>query len=124
MTARTKEMSVVKMAEQMSNPFGILFVDDEDVPDAPRKSSRNDALWVAAKEMLGANPGRFARVKEFDSSTGAAQKASAINNNKNKQFPSSDFEARYTSDSAKGTSILYLAARPEVDSEHVSAAIA
>lgn len=99
------------MAEQMSNPFGILFVDDDQVPDAPRKSSRNDALWVAAKEMLNANPGRFAQVKQFDSATGAAQKASAINNNKNKQFPSTDYEARYTSDADKGTSTLYLAAR-------------
>ena len=99
------------MAEQMSNPFGILFVDDEEVPDAPRKSSRNDALWVAAKEMLNSQPGKFAKVKQFDSATGAAQKASAINNNKNKQFPSNDYEARYTTDADAGTSVLYLAAR-------------
>ena len=100
------------MAEQISNPFDIMFVDDNEVPDAPRKSSRNDALWVAAKEILNARPGSFAKVKQFDSATGAAQKASAINNNKNKQFPSSDYEARYTSNANEGTSVLYLAARP------------
>lgn len=99
------------MAEQISNPFGITFVDAEEVPDAPRKSSRNDALWVAAKEMLQAYPGQFAQVKTFDSATGAAQKASAINNNKNKAFPSADWEARYTSDAEAGTSNLFLAYR-------------
>lgn len=99
------------MAEQISNPFGIAFVDDEQVPDAPRKSSRNDALWVAAKEMLNQYPGQFAKVKTFDSATGAAQKASAINNNKNKQFPNADYEARYTTDADAGTSVLFLAAR-------------
>ena len=99
------------MAEQVTNPFGISFVDEAEVPDAPRKSSRNDALWVAAKEMLNLYPGQFAKVKTFDSATGAAQKASAINNNKNKQFPSADYEARYTSDAENGTSVLFLAAR-------------
>lgn len=101
------------MAEQVSNPFGITFVDDDKVPNAPRKSSRNDALWVAAKEMLNLYPGQFAQVKVFDSATGAAQKASAINNNKNKAFPSADYEARYTSDAEAGTSVLFLAARAE-----------
>jgi hypothetical protein len=103
------------MVEQMSNPFDIIFVEEDEVPDAPRKSSRNDALWVAAKEILNAYPGQFAKVKQFESVTGAAQKASAINNNKNKQFPSADYEARYTSDADKGTSTLYLAARESAE---------
>ena len=103
------------MAVQVSNPFGITFVDEDKVPDAPRKSNRNDALWVAAKEILQAHAGQFAQVKLFDSPTGAAQKASAINNNKNKQFPSSDWEARYTTNAQDGTSVLYLAYRESDD---------
>lgn len=105
------------MAIEVSNPFGITFVDPEKVPDAPRKSNRNDALWVAAKEILRAHPGQFAQVKLFDSPTGAAQKASAINNNKNKQFPSNEWEARYTSDSENGSSTLFLAYREEATDE-------
>lgn len=105
---------VMIMAQQISNPFGIEFVDAEEVPEAPRKSSRNDALWVAAAEMLKSYPGQFAKVKAFDSATGAAQKASQINNNKNKKFPASEWEARYTSDTEAGTSLLFLAYRETV----------
>lgn len=95
--------------EQIENPFGITFVDETEVPDAPRKNQRNDALWIAVKEMLKSKPGVFARVKVYDSSTGAGQKAGAINNNRDKKFPSNEWSARYTSDRENDKSELFLA---------------
>lgn len=95
--------------EQIENPFGITFVSDDDVPEAPRKNQRNDALWVAVREMLKSKPNTFARVKVYDSSTGAGQKAGQINNGRDKKFPSSEWSARYTSDRDNDKSELFLA---------------
>lgn len=94
---------------QIENPFGIVFVAETEVPDAPRKNERNDALWVAVKEMLKIQPNTYARVKVYNSATGAGQKAGAINNNRDKKFPSSEWSARYTTDRENDKSELFLA---------------
>lgn len=95
--------------QQIENPFGITFVSEDEVPEAPRKNQRNDALWVAVKEMLRTQPNTFARVKIYDSATGAGQKAGAINNNRDKKFPSAEWSARYTVDRDADKSELFLA---------------
>jgi hypothetical protein len=101
------------MAEQVTNEFGIVFVDAEDVPDAARKSNRNDELWIAAAAILKSYPGQFAQVKVFESPTGAQQKASAINGDKTKAFPSAEWEARYSIDTEAANSTLFLAYREQ-----------
>jgi hypothetical protein len=94
--------------ETPGNMFGIEFVSENEVPDAPRQNKRDDALWSGAAELLKANPGQFARVKTYDNATGAPTKASAINGGRNKKFPASQWEARYTKDHDKDTSVLFL----------------
>lgn len=94
--------------ETPGNMFGIEFVSDEQVPDAPRQNNRDDALWTGAAELLKANPGQFARVKTYDNATGAPTKASAINGGRNKKFPNAQWEARYTKDIKADTSVLFL----------------
>ena len=95
----------------MSQDFGIEFVAAEDLPDAPRTNTRNDALWVAVKEVLKGNPGEFARVKVYPSATSAGQKANGINNGRDKKFPVAEWAARYEADRTADSSTLYLAFR-------------
>lgn len=97
--------------ETPENAFGIQFVDADSVPDAPRQNKRDDALWSGAAELLKTAPGQFARVKEYDSASGAPSKASQINGNRNKKFPAANWEARYTKDHDKDVSVLFLAYR-------------
>jgi len=99
--------------DQVENAFGIKFVAPEDVPDAPRTNERNDALWATVKTLLPSQPGKFAQIKVYSSSTGAGQKAGQINNDRDKKFPSKEWAARYTSDRESDTSVLYLAFRKE-----------
>lgn len=93
--------------------FGIEFVEPEAVPAAPRVTARNDALWGAIQAMLPKNPGNFARVRVYNSVTGAPQKASSINNGHDKKFPKDKWAARYTVDRDGESSVLYLAYKNE-----------
>lgn len=89
-----------------SNEFGITFVPEEEVPEAPRQNTRNKALWKAVLMMLRQYPGQWAQVQEFDKPGSAGQLTSNINNNKNKSFPSNEWEARYTK--TENSSILFM----------------
>lgn len=89
-------------------PFDVEFIDDENVPEPPRKNDRDDERWQFVKDLLNGNPGKFLKAKVFDSSVAAGQKASNINGGNNKMFPAEQFEARYTRDKEKNTSTLFL----------------
>lgn len=94
------------MANTPSNEFGIVFVDEADVPEAPRKNDRNPALWKAITVILRQNPGQWAQVREFDKPGSAQQYVSQINNGNRKDFPASEWEARYKK--TEKSSVLFL----------------
>jgi len=107
-TVRGNTMSAKSDLTAADLPFGIKFVEAENVPAPPRKNDRNDELWAIVKDVLNVNRGQFAHVKTFDNTVAAGAKASAINSDKNKIFPAADFEARYSRDKEKNTSSLFL----------------
>lgn len=94
------------MAKQVSNEFGITFVDEADVPEAPRQNDRNPALWKAILTILRQNPGQWAQVREFEKPGSAGQYVSQINNGNKKDFPNTEWEARYTK--TEKSSILFM----------------
>lgn len=97
-----------KSDETVSLPFGVEIVAEDAIPEAPRKNDRDDDRWSFVRDLLNGQPGQWFKVKEYDTSTSAGIKASAVNGGKNKTFPSDSFEARYTRDKEKNTSALYL----------------
>jgi hypothetical protein len=97
---------MAKSVPQVSNEFGITFVPEEDVPEAPRQNDRNPALWKAILIILRQNPGQWAQVREFDKAGAAGAHASQINNGKKKAFPSKEWEARYTK--SDNSSVLFM----------------
>jgi hypothetical protein len=84
------------MVNQVSNEFGIKFVDESEVPEAPRQNDRNPALWKAILVILRQNPGQWAQVREYDKPGSAGQYTSQINGDKKKDFPAKEWEARYS----------------------------
>jgi hypothetical protein len=94
------------MVNQVSNEFGIKFVDEAEVPEAPRKNDRNPALWTAILTILRQNPGQWAQVREFDKPGSAQQYVSQINGGKRKDFPEGQWEARYTK--TEKSSVLFM----------------
>jgi hypothetical protein len=94
------------VAKKIDTVGDIEFLEEE--PPLPRKHDRDDQFWRDVKAVIDMKPNTWAKVKVYDKENAAAQKASIINNNRNKMFPSDKYEARYTRED--GTSILYLLA--------------
>lgn len=78
----------------------------DEAPAEARTYNRDDEYWQKIRHLLEMAPNKWAKVKQFENQASAGQRASAINRNKNKMFPSDLFEARYAKN-GEG-SILYL----------------
>ena len=99
-------MATPKFAGTM--PEGLEFVAADSVPEPPRKRDRDDEFWEQVATFLRANPGKWFKVRTFDTAQAAPARVSNINNDRNKRLPASEFEARSESDKDNGTSTLYL----------------
>ena len=104
MPPRTKKTEIE--TDKTDTVANIQFLDEE--PPMPRKHDRDDNFWREVKAVLEMAPGKWAKVKEYDSPNAATQKAANINGNRNKMFPASEWSARYARHAEEGKSVLFL----------------
>lgn len=113
-------------ASETAAKFGFKFVDETDVPPAPRKKDTDPERWSALKVLLSSDArayGQWAFVKEFDKAGSAQSMAAAINGDNNKNFPAREgWEARYEvtekkTDDVTGKSKLFVRFNPPKSEE-------
>lgn len=95
---------MAKADKQFSNPFGVTF---GEAPEPPQ--SRETTDWAGIAEVLRANPGRWAKVKTYDSRDGVNGHYQTIKRG-TKHLPAGEFDVRYqrAGDKENGTSELWL----------------
>jgi hypothetical protein len=105
--------------ENVVSEFGFEFSTPPAI--AITRSSKYEAMWEAAKELVQKFPGQTLKVIEYDKKGTAYQTARAINNGENKAFKH-DYEsfvakAARVNEEDENTYAIWLTFKPEVDEE-------